>query len=282
MRQIVGYILFVIVLSLCPIIGYANEIDNFQEEVAVQSDFEVIHIGSGLGKVGVTGVSNAEYDLYIKIVFSGVLAQSRFIYSIDGGMTWSESIEIPLSGYYVLGTTGLVVNFYLPSTEQAEFIQEDSYQCYIPNPNTTIRIQQQGKSEAEVIVLSKHSEKRAFDVLEQFGHSIQIKILKSGGFGSAVWQVSKDGGATWSIQAYAEEELLINSDITLKFYSKSSKGVFFEKDDIYTIYAERTEDSSIVTAIIVIIVLVIIFGVVIYIIDKKWKTAIPKESDYEL
>ena len=31
-----------------------------------------------------------------------------------------------------------------------------------------------------------------------------------------------------------------------------------------------------------IIVLVIIFGVVIYIIDKKWKVAIPKESDYEL
>ena len=270
-----------LVLTL-PMLVWAME----EKEPEVTSDFEVIHNGTGFGKIGITGEQKAEYDLQIKIVSTGVLSQSTFVYSIDGGTTWSEEILVPLSGYYVLGNSGLTINFYLPATENALFQQNDLYECDIPDPFTSIVIQQEGNSDAEILVISNHPEKRAFDVLEQLGSKIQVKILKSGGFGMAVWQVSKDNGVTWSDQAYAEEKLLIvtklEESLILQFITDSSNGVFFEKDDMYTIYAERTADNSAGAAIMIIAALVGIFVIVLYFGNKKLKAAIPTELDYEI
>ena len=270
-----------LVLTL-PMVVWAME----DQEPEVQSDFEVIHTGTGSGKIGITGEQKAEYDLQIKIASTGVLSQSTFVYSIDGGTTWSEEILVPLSGYYILGNSGLTINFYLPATENALFHQSDLYECYIPDPLTSIVIKQEGNSDAEILVISNHPEKRAFDVLEQLGSKIQVKILKSGGFGTAVWQVSKDNGVTWSEQAYAEEKLRIvikmEESLTLQFITDSSSGVFFEKDDRYTIYAEREADNSAGTAIMIIVALFVFFGIVLYFGNKKLKAAIPTELDYEI
>lgn len=272
----------------CPVAVYAEnpkELDTI-DEPEVSSDFEVIHIGTGTGEIGITGEQKAEYDLQIKILSTGLLSQSTFAYSMDGGITWSEEIIIPLSGYFTLGNSGLIINFYLPATENALFFQNDLYECYIPDPDTSIVIKQEGNSDAEVTVISNHPEKRAFDVLEQSGSKIQVKILKSGGFGTAVWQMSKDNGVTWSAQAYAEEKLLITTgtdeSLTLQFTSESSNGVFFEKDDIFTIYAERKADNSAFTAITIILALAGSIGIFLYFGNKKLKAAIPTELDYEI
>ncbi len=272
----------------CPVAVYAEDFEELETiaEPEVPSDFEVFHNGTGSGKIGITGEQKAEYDLQIKIMSTGLLEQSTFAYSTDGGVTWSEEILVPLSGYYILGNSGLTINFYLPATENALFLQNALYECYIPDPLTSIVIQQEGNSDAEVLVISNHPEKRAFDVLEQLGSKIQVKILKSGGFGMAVWQVSKDNGVTWSAQAYAEEKLLITTgtdeSLTLQFTTESSSGVFFEKDDMYTIYAERVADNSAGTAIVIIVALAGIFSVVLYFGNKKLKAAIPTELDYEI
>ena len=272
----------------CPVAVHAEDSKELEiiVEPEVPSDFEVVHNGTGSGKIGITGEQKAEYDLQIRIVSTGLLSQSTFAYSADGGVTWSEEVLVPLSGYYTLGNSGLTINFYLPATENALFLQNDLYECYIPDPLTRIVIQQEGNSDAEVLVISNHPEKRAFDVLEQLGSRIQVKILKSGGFGTAVWQVSKDNGVTWSAQSYAEEKLLITTDtdesLTLQFTTESSSGVFFEKDDMYTIYAERVADNSAGTAIMIIVALGGIFSVVLYFGNKKLKAAIPTELDYEI
>ena len=270
-----------LVLNL-PMLVWAME----GQEPEVMSDFEVLHNGTGFGKIGITGEQKAEYDLQIEIASTGVLSQSTFVYSIDGGTTWSEEILVPLSGYYILGNSGLTINFYLPVIENALFHKSDLYECYIPAPLTSIVIKQEGNSDAEILVISNHPEKRAFDVLEQLGSKIQVKILKSGGFGTAVWQVSKDNGVTWSEQAYAEEKLLIitkmEESLTLQFTTESSSGVFFEKDDMYTIYAERAADNSAGTAIMIIVALFVFFGIVLYFGNKKLKAAIPTELDYEI
>ena len=272
----------------CPVAVHAEDSKELEtiDEPEVPSDFDVIHNGTGSGKIGITGEQKAEYDLQIKIMSTGLLAQSTFAYSADGGVTWSEEILIPLSGYYALGNSGLTINFYLPETEEACFLKNDIYTCDIPDPFTRLVIHHIGGSEAEVLVISNHPEKRAFDVLEQLGSKIQVKILKSGGFGTAVWQVSKDNGVTWSAQAYAEEKLLITTgtdeSLTLQFTTESSRGVFFEKDDMYTIYAERVADNSAGTAIMIIVALGGIFSVVLYFGNKKLKAAIPTELDYEI
>jgi len=272
----------------CPVAVHAEDSKEVETsaEPEVPSDFDVIYNGTGSGKIGITGEQKAEYDLQIKITSTGLLSQSTFVYSTDGGVTWSVEILVPLSGYYILGNSGLTINFYLPAIENALFLQNDLYKCYIPDPLTSIVIQQEGNSDAEVLVISNHQEKRAFDLLEQLGSKIQVKILKSGGFGTAVWQVSKDNGVTWSAQAYAEEKLLITTDtdesLTLQFTTESSSGVFFEKDDRYTIYAERMADNSAGTAIMIIVALAGIFGVVLYFGNKKLKAAIPTELDYEI
>lgn len=290
-KKWVYYAFFAIFLGLhAPVKVYATDLKTQERDLEpeVQSDFEVSHIGEGPGKIGITGEQQAEYELQIEITDTGLLSQSMFIYSADGGVTWSEKILIPLSGYYALGSTGLIINFFLPVTKDAFFLQGDRYECYIPDPRTNIVVEQEGNSEAEILIISNHSEKRAFNVLEEMGNKIQVKILKSGSFGTAVWQISKDGGITWSEQAYAEKSVVIRSDtdktlcLTLKFTTESSNGVLFEKDDVYTIYAERKTDNSAITAITIIAVLVGVVGAVFYCGNKKLKAAIPSELDYEI
>ena len=266
-----------------------KELKGEEKKLGAESNFEIAHIGSGLAEVGIIGIQEEEYHLSIKIVEAGVLGQSSFSYSLDEGITWSETIKIPLSGYYTFGNSGLTITFYVFADDITGFVMEDIYSCYIPDPNTSIVIKQEGDSDAVAMVESNVPNMRAFDVLERMGRKIQIKILKDGNFGSAVWQVSKDGGNTWSEEDYAKEKLVISSDteeslsVTIKFHVEAQKSeTAFLRDDMYTIYAERKVDSSGIIAIMVLLVLGAIVGIVVYFGNKKLKAAIPQESEYEL
>lgn len=253
----------------------------------VKSDYEVTHTGSGISELGITGEADGEYDLLIEITKSGGLKEGYFQCSTDKGKTWGEERQIPLSGIYILGSTGLIMEFY--SLDDMGFLAGDTYHCYIPDPTKKIVIKQEIGSKVNITVESVSEEVRAFDVLENAEAAIKIKIIKEGTIGTAVWKLSTDGGLTWDEEEYAKEELLLSfgkntngQRVTIKFSPEPGTEVDFLRNDVISIYAERTEKDGTITALVVLAVIVAGISAGIYFGNKILKSAIPSESDYEL
>ena len=102
------------------------------DDIQLTSGYEVVQEGTGLGRIGITGEPSAEYDFVFRITESGVLGEAAFIYSPDGGNRWSETIRIPLSGFYALGTSGLTAEFWL--SEEEVFLNGESVGVLIMPP----------------------------------------------------------------------------------------------------------------------------------------------------
>lgn len=258
-----------------------------QESTHVKSDFEVSHNGNGTAELGITGEADGEYDLLIKITKSGGLKEGYFQCSTDKGKTWGEERQIPLSGIYILGSTGLTMEFY--SLDDMGFLAGDTYHCFIPDPTKKIVIKQEIGSKVNITVESDSEEVKAFDVLENAEAAIKIKIIKEGTIGTAVWRLSTDGGLTWDEEEYAKEELVFvfgkktnSQSVTIKFSPEPGTEVEFLRNDVISIYAERTEKDGTVTALVVLAAIVASIGAGVYFGNKILKSAIPPESDYEL
>ena len=89
---------------------------------------------TGTGQNGVT-LSTASpvdaYSLLVRCVDGGALGAATFIYSLDGGNTWSGKILVPVAGAYVIPDTGLLLTF--ASTLGAN----DEWTCTITAPSFT-------------------------------------------------------------------------------------------------------------------------------------------------
>lgn len=257
------------------------------DSIHVRSDYEVTHTGSGISELGITGEADGEYNLLIKITKSGGLKEGYFQCSTDKGKTWGEGRQIPLSGIYILGSTGLTMEFY--SVDNMGFLAGDTYHCYIPDPTKKIVIKQEIGSKVNITVESDSEDVKAFDVLENSEAAIRIKIIKEGTIGTAVWRLSTDGGLTWGEEEYAKEELVFSfgkntnsQSVTIKFSPEPGTDVEFLRNDVISIYAERTEKDGTITALVVLAAIVAGISAGIYLGNKILKSAIPPESDYEL
>ena len=128
------------------------------------------------------------------------------------------------------------------------------------------------------------------EVLKQMESTIAVKIRRSGGIGEAVWQVSQDGGLTWSEETYATEELVISSEIngvllgvTIAFQPVSKAEILsFERGDVIRIYAENTAQDNFMTVTVIFLLAVLIIGFLVFFGNKKLKDVIPPESEYGL
>ncbi len=262
--------------------------ENEAETYQAASDYEVVREGTGLGSIGITGEPDAEYEFIFRISKGGALGEATFLYSPDGGTRWSEDSRIPLSGFYSLGNTGLTAEFHLPGA--SEFVEGDIYRCYVSDPTKVIRIKQDGNRAVNITVSSNVEDMTAFEALAQMGTSIAVKIRKGGAIGEAVWQVSQDGGLTWSEEVYATEELVISSEVndislgvTVAFAPISKAEVLsFARGDVIRIYAEDTGKDNFMTVTVILLLLVSVIGFLVFLGNKKLKSAIPPESEYGL
>lgn len=262
----------------------------------VSSTYEVEHEGSGLGELGVTGESYGEYFYMVKITKSGVLGEAMFSYSEDMGTTWTEAEPVPLSGYYQFGSWNeLTAEFYLPEIEGSEpsFVEGDVYSFFVQDPSTAIVVKQEAHSKAWPSIVSNTPDMRAFDALEASGMHLKVKILKSGRFGEAVWQISTDGGLTWSDEEYAKKETSFvvpatekkpEISFTLRFEDLTSndKAEIFSKGDVFEIYAERTKDNSAILGIVALCVIAGGVGGAGYAGYRYLKKQIPSEDCYRI
>lgn len=65
----------------------------------------------GSGSLKVTGSPYNAFDIAVKITGQGGLNAASFVYSIDGGRSYSDEITVPMDGVFVIEETGLTLRF---------------------------------------------------------------------------------------------------------------------------------------------------------------------------
>ena len=78
-----------------------------------------------------TGVYNDSYKLRIKMVKTGGLGSGVFVYSLNGGLRWSEEEIIPKSGAFNIPESPIIVTFWANEQKGDTFMVSDMYTCDI-------------------------------------------------------------------------------------------------------------------------------------------------------
>lgn len=97
----------------------------------------IMHKGTGTGKIAVEGKPNNVYQVMITVTESGGLNESSFTYSINGGLTTSDEVTIPIGGSYTLPDTGLMLTFTEGEQQEGSFADGDSYSFTTTAPQLT-------------------------------------------------------------------------------------------------------------------------------------------------
>ena len=101
---------------------------------------EITHTGAGAGGLAVTGKPTNAFSIVVKITAKGGLNTAAFIYSIDGGYSYSDEITVPLTGEYALAGTGLTLKF-TEATDEAQkaesFLIDEVYSGTTTAPTMT-------------------------------------------------------------------------------------------------------------------------------------------------
>jgi hypothetical protein len=71
----------------------------------------VTQISAASPTITVTGTPYASYDIRAEIVSAGVTGSARFKYSLDGGNTYTDNLQVPLAATYAIPNTGLTFSF---------------------------------------------------------------------------------------------------------------------------------------------------------------------------
>lgn len=91
--------------------------------------------GFSTGTVTLTGTPTAEWDFRIKIIASGQLGTATFQWSSDGGLTYSGTITVPLSGTYAVSGTNLSIVFANAASGSSSFTSGDIYRVQTRQPS---------------------------------------------------------------------------------------------------------------------------------------------------
>lgn len=90
--------------------------------------------GNSVDAVALSGSPYNAFTLILKITSSGTLNTAAFVYSIDGGYSYSDTQVVPLNGQYEIPSTGLTFLF---GSEGAEFTAGDSCEWKTTAPRMT-------------------------------------------------------------------------------------------------------------------------------------------------
>ncbi len=96
----------------------------------------VTKTGSGTGTLTVTGNPLDAYEVVVRITRAGGLGTAAFVYSLDGGDTYSPEIAVPSGGTYALPGTGLTLAF-APGSGQFEAGDEYRFTTTAPGYSLT-------------------------------------------------------------------------------------------------------------------------------------------------
>lgn len=95
---------------------------------------------TGSGSLTITGNPTNAFDIVVKITAKGTLNSAAFLFSIDGGYSFSDELTVPLSGEYELSGTGLKLKFTeatLAEQKPNSFLVNDVYKATTSAPTMT-------------------------------------------------------------------------------------------------------------------------------------------------
>lgn len=242
----------------------------------VESDFEVSYNGASLSRIGVKGKQTAAFDIAIKINNGSAPGEMSVLFSTDKGKTWSEPVDIPLDGFKRIPETGLTAEFV--TSKDGGFIPGEIYTLYIPDPQTSLDITGGSGNSPKLKVTSIDPDKHVFDILEESGAIIKIKINRGGPAGKAVYSLSIDGGNTYGEQTLIPEDKTIVID-DLGVICTFEAGGDFRKGDIYSASAKRETYLKVIIFVSIILSIVLILLIYGYI---KIMSHMPKKSEYQI
>lgn len=134
---------------------------------------DVSHLGTGAGKLTVSGKPTNAFSVAVKITAKGELNVAAFAVSIDGGVNYGDDVTVPLNGKYEIAGTGVTLTFAEAGEESQEggsFHIGDVYTFATTAPTMT-----------NGDVLS------ALGKLKNFGEEVEFVHIV-GGSGLALWQ----------------------------------------------------------------------------------------------
>ena len=234
-----------------------NDIDEQEEEYTEETELEVKEIvkkepyhwrkikkSAGIeADVTVNGISKSDYDIIIKFVKTGEVNDAEFIYSMDGGETWSTN-EL-LKGSFMPNKCGITFEF---PTDDVTGQSSTWTAIYKEGETIEFSVKKEFDINAETskggIINAYLNDKCYTDA------KVVVKITKSGKKGEATFDYSLDEGAT-----FAGDNIPMNQDylmteipVVLQFtdlagayvvndtFSFEVKGEPVEKDTTYLLY----------------------------------------------
>lgn len=224
------------------------EEDNELDVVEFKNDevypWRVLTKSAGIeANVTLTGRSEKDGDIIIKIVKTGELNEAEFIYTLDGGETWSNNQL--LTRTFSPEKTGLIFNF--PDGDTSG--QSASWKAVYKEGET---IEYRSYIEFDIDeVTSKGSTLYAYqsDTIYQ-NAEVVVKITKTGTVGEAMFNYSLDGGNTFkeadilTADSYTFEEIpliirftnLAGQYVVNDIFEFKVEGEKIEKDNSYLMY----------------------------------------------
>lgn len=67
--------------------------------------------GTGTGTLTAEGTPNNSFGITVRITGQGAINSALFVYSIDGGYSYSDELTVPAGGVYELAGTGVTIQF---------------------------------------------------------------------------------------------------------------------------------------------------------------------------
>lgn len=167
---------------------------------------KIIFSGTGTGTITASGKPNNDYDVIITILESGNTNEGTFKVSTDGGVSYTEEITIPLGKTYIVGDTGITIQFSDAEEEgTASFQAGDTY---------SLRAAAPAMSNAQVI--------KAVKSLINFNKDYEYIHI-----------VGATGRACWASLAQLAEEFAITHKKPIAFVCEARKKAVEESMEEY-------------------------------------------------
>lgn len=177
---------------------------------------EIVFSGAGTGTITASGKPNNDYDILVVILESGNTNEGTFNISIDGGVSYMGEMTIPLGRTYIVGDTGITIQF-----SDAEGLEEGTA-SFQAGDTYRLRAEAPAMSNAQVI--------KAVKSLINFNKDYEYIHI-----------VGATGRACWASLAQLAEEFAITHKKPIAFVCEARKKAVGESMEEYvaTMAGER-------------------------------------------
>lgn len=223
--------------------------------------YAVEHIGTGAGTMEASGYATGNYDVVVKIVKSGVMGESVFQISLDGGNSFIGQDIVAESS--VIGNAGFTLYFKVEQ-DTMEFVEGDEYHVKVPETFSVVA----SKASTANLIVTGHP-------LEE--HDFVVTILSSGGLGKSRFTVESTKGTAINVTDVIPENGVyeLDDDMSLVF----SDSTAYERGLTYSITVESNDDTVNYTPLYVLLGIVATGGAAFLSIMGSKKE---KDSEYRI